>query len=614
MPRRVAIASALLIASLGISAGHAGGDPRPASPAFVTEISPLLQKQGCSSAYCHGSATGRGGFKLSLFGGDPRADYDAITNELGARRVDLRDPEQSLVLRKPSLQTRHGGGRKLPKDGPGYRIVVDWIAAGAPFANASAMTSAPLALELAGDRLTVLQGRDRRDVTHLALLSSSDESVAGIDADGRVDRRDRGVAWIVARVGGTQATLPVVTPYGPALTAPSSDEFSAAWLGPLGELGLHPGGIAEPRTLARRLHLDLAGRLPTPAEVMRFLELPEDERVARTVDSLLAGPEFVTTFTDHVARWLEVGPADSQLRALVKQRIAGTASLTDLVAELVQGKRWLERREDPRDRAEHFARALLGVRIGCARCHDSPIDRWKRSEHLAFSASFTSPRPKPGGGTAPGVLFDPQTGQEVVPGRDIATLLATERTQLARNFANRIFATLLGRGLVNPVDDHRATNPTWFAGLLEHLAARFTTTNGDLRALVREIATSRLYALESRARADGMPELVRWLAMREAKELDAQALLAAIASALQVELQAPRLPEEPLARELALLNGGWLADAITKSDVAGLPLDQIYDRILTRAPSAAEAARFAGEDPRDVAFALLCSREFRSLR
>ena len=163
------------------------GRPHAAPPVtFADHVLPLLQRQGCASAYCHGSATGRGGFKLSLFGSDPDADWRALAIDLGGRRLDLRDPDRSLLLQKGSGRVPHGGGTRLPRDAAAYALLRDWIAVGAP-RGASEPAANGLAVELVGEHLqvTATMPNGPADVTALAVFSSSEETVVAVAADGR---------------------------------------------------------------------------------------------------------------------------------------------------------------------------------------------------------------------------------------------------------------------------------------------------------------------------------------------------------------------------------------------------------------------------------------------
>lgn len=535
-----------LAAALIATVATSFGTPEPVD--FRYDVLPLLARAGCSSAYCHGSATGRGSFKLSLFGSDPKADHRAITLDQGTRRLDFVEVERSLLLRKPTRDIAHGGGLRLDHDSPSYRRLRSWIESGAPF-RAGART------ELVGLELDLVDGQLRatawfasdgsnhdRDVTELTTFSTSDERVATVDVNGHVELTGPGEAWLFARYAGRDARHRIVRPFADVRSSRAEHLADAAWLDGLAELGLEAADSAPPSTLVRRLYLDLAGRLPTPDEVAEFTAGPQADRVATTADALLAEPEFANVFAEHLSDAFEI-PRPSQelernharnaaLRERLRRSVAGGQRLDELTAELVApASSLVSRFGDPRDRAEFVGRAFLGLRIGCARCHDHPLDRWRRDQHLAFAALFADRRPGAAGGMVDGRLFDPKTGEAVAPrllpidnaeppaDADSDALLRWfvlgEHRQFARNITNRLFAVLIGRGLVEPVDDHRSSNPPRHAAMLETLTARFAD-GYDLRRLVRSIVTSRLYASSSEPsnEADG-----RYFARREARPM-----------------------------------------------------------------------------------------------
>jgi hypothetical protein len=696
-----------LALALGLLAG-----PPPPSFQYAYEIAPLLVRHGCASAYCHGSATGRGGFKLSLFGGEPRADHIAIAEDLDGRRLDLIHPEESLLLKKPSRAIRHGGGRVISEAGETYSALRRWIESGAPYERGEPLRLEGLRLERAAEkggrgpapRLRALasfaDGRGRRldrDVSELAVWRSSDDRILAADQQGNLERRGPGAAWVFARYGHLDAWAEVVQPYEPyeglcgRRPAPPrlhANEIDAAFEARLAELGLEAAEEAPPHVLVRRLHLDLAGRPPAPREVEAFLALPEAERVEATARRLMALPAFSELFAEHFAGWFET---PEELKARIASALAAGRSVSSIAASLLGGAeedwRLLRRPSDPRDRAELVGRAFLGIRIGCARCHDHPLDRWTQSDHLSFSACFADPRPEPGGAMREGLFFHPESG-EVVPPRllsfhpplppegggvltpplrppegggrllDPATRSADGPSgkggdgmaaQVAwfvlegghglfeRSFANRVFAVLVGKGLVEPLDDHRHGNPASHEGLLDALSRRFAASGGDLRDLVLSIVASRPYALscEPWPEAEIDAAALRFLARREARPLSPRAFGRAIA-AVAGSGSAPRgaLPGAPLALQLGILNGPLIHAALESGathvdaifDFGGEPeeqLEELFLLILSRPPRPEEIAAFMPslaapgdrrQAGRDLAFALLASREFGSVR
>ncbi len=652
---KAAAAGAALLVALATGGGDRGGEGRGAhdgsrerAPAhdFVLDVLPHLQRLGCSSAYCHGSATGQGGFRLSLFGGDPLADYAAIVQDLGGRRIDLADPERSLLVQKALGRLDHGGGRRLPRDGEAHGALLRWLAAGAPWREGTVERPRELVLAEAAGQLVARARGDGvdLDVTGRALFLSSDPRVAEVTEDGAILRRGAGRAHAIARFGHLSAVFEIVQPFAepqerqdrsPAV--PSPHPLDQAWSLHLHELGLEPVAAAEVAVLARRLHLDLVGRPPTPAELARFVAEPD---VAGTVRALSRRPEFAEVWGGHLARWFELPESAHEARARLVAAIADGLTLRGIAERVARGGLpWIERHADPRDRAEYAARTLLGTSIGCARCHDHPGDRWRQADHLHFAAAFAPARAVAGGGMGPGVLFDDASGEPVPPrwldlpgttapadGAFATFVLDPGHGLLARNFANRVFAELFGRGLVEPLDDHRAANPPLAAGVLETLAAAFDRVDGSLPDLLAFVTTSRLYALASLPPDDPR---AAWLAARAVRPLSGAAFARAVGAVLGA---APPtgLADEPLARELELRNGPFLAASLAEGGVVDAlflfgespaqRLDGLWRTTLSRPPRAAEQAEFqalADADLaafRDLAMALLLGREFGERR
>jgi hypothetical protein len=414
---------------------------------------------------------------------------------------------------------------------------------------------------------------------------------------------------------------------------------------------------------------------------------------------------FARVFGRHLADGFEVPPPgrderqdasrNARLRASLADAVAASVPLDRLARSFFASRRegdagaaadLLARFGDPRDRAEFAGRAFLGIRIGCARCHNHPLDRWTRSDHLAFSAFFADPRPAPEGGVRSGLLFHPESGEVIEPrllpsddgqtnaaaspceardaspgdtrsldGGDALAGFVAGHPLFAQSFANRVFAALLGRGLVEPLDDHRLSNPAVHEPVLDHLAAFLRGSGFDLRALVLHIVTSRLYSLSSSSVSgvaasegpggphDGVVDLERrFFARRESRSLPPWLFIESVHQVLGVPLPAEGtypdlLPEPPLSRQLALLNGPLLHRALAAPgneveavfDFAGgaeEQLEALFLLVLSRPPRSEEQAALLplllGKSARgevlaagkDLALSLFLSREFGSLR
>ncbi|MCA8963833.1 MAG: DUF1549 domain-containing protein [Planctomycetes bacterium] len=632
----------------GLCVGGLSWQPAPSKAFdFRYDVLPFLQRHGCASAYCHGGGTGQGGMRLSLFGGAPLDDYGQIAVAFGGRRIDLREPGQSLLLQKGLGRLDHGGGRRLPRDGAAARALSAWIEDGAPWQRDGGRDLRGLQLRRDGARLVAEADFDGvpEDVSDRALFSSSDPLVVDVDEEGMLATKGPGMAYAIARFGSATARLAVVNRFGAPAAASAEGEvvhaLDAAWRRDLEALGLQPVAAAAPQRLVRRLYLDLIGRPPTPAELDRFVAQPD---VEATVRELTRRPAFAAVWGAHLAEWLEVPAANVALRHRLTAALAAGETLRAIAARVAGGDLpTAAAAGDPRDRAELVARTLLGLRIGCARCHDHPGDRWQRREYEAFSAAFVAGKAG-GDGAMVGQVFDADTGQPVPPrwlsldGGSVAAQPANRATlaafvldrghgRLARHFANRVFAELFGRGLVEPLDDHRLGNPARSEALLAALAAEFERSGGDLPALLLFVATSRLYALD--LAPDGDPRGA-WFAARRSRALSNAAYARAVGAVVGRD-PAGDLGTEPLARELALRNGDFLRGVLDRGgttidalfEFGAAPrerLDELWRTVLSRAPRPDEVAEFlplASADLaafRDLAMALLSGREFRHER
>ncbi len=651
------VVAALLVVGI-VGGAFAPSDP-PRALDFTHDVLPVLQRQGCASAYCHGSATGRAGFKLSLFGSDAAADHRAITVDFGGRRVDHADPPQSLLLQKALGRLDHGGGRRLPRDGAAHARLREWITAGAPWRDGPERTLQQLRAEPRGERIAVeatyqlADGSELvRDASDVARFATTDPTVVDVEEGGALRFVGPGRAHVTVRLGQHTAVVPFVRSFGQVPPADvSSHELDRAWGAHLTELGLAAAPPVDPALLARRLHLDLAGRPPTPAELDAFVAAPD---VAAAVARLTARPEFAAEWGAHLARWFEVGfevGFESPARGAAADRfvaaVARGDSLPAIVRRVVRGELGgLDRTADPRDRAEYAGRTLLGLRIGCARCHDHPGDRWRQHEHQAFSACFAPPRPDGAGGTMTGAMFDADSGEQVVPRfldlspaaaapgvektsrRALAEfVLAEDHDAFATNASNRIFAMLFGRSLVEPLDDHRPGNPPRAAGMLQALVAAFHRGEGRLVDLLAFVMTSKPYALQGALPGTpGGGPAAQWFAAATSRPLAPPAYERAL-TAVVGRAPAGPLPTSPLARELALRNGAFVHQLVagggTTVDAtfelcgsAEERLAELWRTVLSRAPRPDEVERFlplaAGDLAafRDLAYALLAGREF----
>jgi hypothetical protein len=523
---------------------------------FENDIKPVLSKLGCNSSGCHGKAEGQNGFKLSVFGFDPEGDHAAITRELRGRRVFPAAPERSLLLTKMAGVVPHGGGVRAGRDSEDYRTVRDWIAAGSPFGSAADPKVLSVRVEPRERRLAMAGGQQLRvtarysdgresDVTAHARFQSNNEALARVDPSGLVTSGDTpGDVAVMAsyldsvdvfralipRPGGS-ATVPVEPPGGEP-----RDRIDALVARKLAALNIEPSGPCTDEEYLRRVYLDVIGTLPTAGEARRFLADRSPDRRARLVDELLGRPEYADFWA---LMWSDLLRVDREKlghkRAFafyrwLRDRVADGTPLDRFARSVVTAEGPLDEVgpanffkvvSQPGEAAGSLAQVFLGVRIACAECHHHPYDRWAQDDYYGMKAFFAPVGVKPGprgeavlaGGDA--VAKNPRTGRSLSAhplgsgGGPVATgddprealadwLVSAQNPYFARNLANRYWARFLGRGLVEPVDDVRDSNPPSNPELLDALAAILVEKRFDARALIRAITASATYQRSSR--------------------------------------------------------------------------------------------------------------------
>lgn len=566
--------AAASLAALLACAAIAPAAPRTAparAPQFLRDIAPILDRKGCSTAGCHGKFGGRGGFALSLLTLSPQDDYEPIVRGARGRRVNLVEPEKSLLLRKAVGELGHFGGQRVRPGSPEYRALRDWIAAGAPYDPerdarlvSLSVTPASVTFPKVGAQAPLrvvasFSDGTREDVTAQASYESSDTAVASVSPTGAVTgKRWGGTAVIVRYLGAIRATF-VTLPRADATPFPKlvpANVVDAKVYANLRRLNVHPSRLTTDTEFLRRLSLDLRGRLPEPAEIEAFVADKAPDKRARTIDAWLEAPEFADMRTLRMADLLRIHPrnlggniAGERSAALftdwLRDQIAQNVPYNRLVREIVLARGSTLRsgpanfyRIDraPEDRMETVAQAFLGQRMACARCHKHPFDRWTTDDYWNFAAFLG--RVGTRGGTIEGeelVTYEPggrvvnqsvtgRRGQEAQPtllgdsqplrlaslprraGRepDLVAAFADWTTSdenpfFARATVNRLWSHYLGRGVVHPVDDMRATTPVAVPGLLEALAKELVEHNYDVKHVIRLILNSKTYQTASDA-------------------------------------------------------------------------------------------------------------------
>ncbi|MBI5092366.1 MAG: DUF1549 domain-containing protein, partial [Candidatus Hydrogenedentes bacterium] len=395
------------------------GKPRPVS--FRNDVEPALMRAGCNAGSCHGSAQGKNGFHLSLFGYDPPQDYLTLTRQERARRMNEADPHASLMLQKPAGQVDHEGGTRFTPDSALYGVLKKWIADGAPddpgdVANLTGIELLPHSCVFEGEgaqqqfmvRATYSDGTDR-DVTELAVLSSSDEQTVAVDKDtGLAKSGGRGEAYVMARFGSFAVISKVITlPKDLKLQWPdaaSHNYIDELVFAKLKKLRVPPAEPCSDTVFVRRVYLDILGVLPTAKESQEFVADAAADKRAKLIDALLQRPEFPELWAMKWAELLRVQTnpvidrkAMHRYNDWIRQSIAANKPIDQMVKELLtaQGGNFTEAAANfyltdpaPTQMAENVAQVYLGIQIKCAQCHNHPFERWTMDDYYSFAAFF----------------------------------------------------------------------------------------------------------------------------------------------------------------------------------------------------------------------------------
>ena len=534
------------------------GSERPFT--FERDIQPLLTRAGCNAGSCHGKARGQNGFALSLLGFDPDFDHDAIVKEARGRRVFAANPEHSLLLLKASGEVSHGGGKKLPKGSASYQKVLTWIAAGAqrtkhdsPRLKAISIEPTQLIARFGQQHpLRVIahySDNTKEDVTDLASYQSNESGYVAVHPSGEIKAGTvPGEAAITARYVDRFAVCRVLIPL-PA-TGKSVDYRSLPKKNFIDEhvwekcqqLGLVPSSVASETTLHRRAFLDIIGRFPTPVEMREFERDRRSNKYELLIDRLLDRPEYADFWANKWADLLRPNPYHVGIKATynfdswIREQFRANKPYDQFVRELLtaQGSTFqngatvfYRNRREPAELATMVSQLFLGVRLECAKCHQHPSENWGQRDFYSFAAFFSRIGHKGTGISAPisgseevmfvaesGEVRHPLSGEVLKPiplaGRPIDSASESDpravlvdwmtnekNPYFAKAIVNRVWADLMGRGLVDPVDDLRETNPPTNPVLLDAMAEDFRKSRHNLKSLIRRIATSQAYSLSS---------------------------------------------------------------------------------------------------------------------
>ena len=518
---------------------------------FPNQIVPVFTKYGCNSGGCHGKSGGQNGFRLSLLGFEPTEDYEYLVKEGRGRRLFLSAPDRSLLLEKAAARLPHGGGHRIAADSPAYRLLRRWIEQGVPYGN----ETDPTVTQIEVFPKERIMGRDAsqqlvaiahysdgssEDVTRTTQFDSNDTEMGEVSVTGLVTTAQlTGSVAVMARyqghVGVFRSTIPLgIQVESFPITANYIDENVFA---KLKDLGLPASQIADDATFLRRLTIDVAGRLPSIEEAEAFLADSSSEKRITAINRVLDSSDHAEYFankwsailrnkrrqdSDKIATfafydWIRQGlyqnkPYDQFVREILTA--SGTPGTNAPVA-------WYREVADQAAQVEDTAQLFLGLRIQCARCHHHPFEKWSQQDYYGLSAFFSrvgkkkgyiqgqdrifhnpgaaqaqNPKtkdnvPPTGLGSEPPIL-DPQDDPRI----SLADWMADkENPFFAPALVNRYWKHFFGRGLVDPEDDMRVTNPASNPQLLNALAQDFIASKFDMKHLIRTICSSSTYQL-----------------------------------------------------------------------------------------------------------------------
>ena len=628
-------------------------DKRPLS--FARDIGGILTKRGCNGAACHGGVKGQNGFRLSDNAGHPHEDYkwiveggvfQVMSSESGGPkvpRIDKENPENSLLLLKPTMQIPHGGGLRFEKGSDDYNTILKWVRSGAPLGEEGAQSPGLKEIRVLPDQVFRKPGQEHRflvtghyadgteeDLTRQVLYEVKSPEVAEVSSTGVVQAKQPGETFVLIRASGRLANLRIGV-VGEELTDyPSVEPYNFIdrhILSKLRKFNVVPAELSSDEEFLRRVCLDLTGALPPPERVREFLDDKDPAKRERLIDILLDSPEYIDYWTYRFADLFRVSVYQNGVNPKwshdywewIRENVATNRPFDEVARERIaaQGYRGPSRHflplqviKLPPDAMLEQAQVFLGRRFDCARCHDHPYEDWTQDQFWGLTAFFGHmfrtgwsghdsvvfdyPMGKEVGADVVGQreyrVLHPRTQQEVPPTlldgtvlehknqRSVRLELAewmTSHEFFAEAAVNRFWGYFFGRGIVDPVDDLRSTNPPTHPELLRALAAEFVNSGHDVKHIFRLIVTSRTYQLSGETSATNRGAASNY-AYAMPRPLDAEILLDAITDVTGVaeifRTQGGKIPANSPLRE------GTRAVQLEESDIYNAPFLDLYGR------------------------------------
>jgi hypothetical protein len=589
--------------SSGDESGRESRDSALNSISFELDVQPVLTKAGCNSGPCHGKQRGQNGFQLSLLGFDSEFDFAAITREARGRRVFPAAPESSLLLEKATGMRPHGGGERFKVDSEEYRILLSWIREGTPRRLADEPELESIQLRKTEFSLQPGQAENlqvtafysdgsSRDVTDRTSYLSNQGTIAKVDESGAITAGELpGETAIMARYMNHICVANVIIPYSGTLSSNAFDDLprnnfiDVLIYDKLEKAGLLPSVAASDATFMRRAYTDIIGRFPSAEEAREFLESTSATKREELIDQLLERPEYVDHWANQWADLLRPNPYRVGIKAVlnydnwIRQQFRDDVSYDQFVSRLLtaKGSTWqngavtlYRDRRTPDEMATLVSQLFLGIRLECAKCHHHPFEKWSQQDFYQFAAFFADVRHK-GTGLSPPIsggeetvfvskgksIQHPRTGASMEPTPLFGSLISDDKDEranlvnwmlsdqnpfFAQVQVNRLWAAMMHRGLVDPVDDIRSTNPATNQKLLDALAKVFVESGYNSKHLLKQIAMSHTYTLSSLPNESNVGDQLNY-SRHYRHRLRAEILLDAIADITETTSRMTGMPE-----------------------------------------------------------------------
>jgi hypothetical protein len=578
----------------------------PFTWSFRNHVIPVMTKAGCNQGACHGALAGKNGFKLTLRGYDPYLDYDMLTRQSVGRRVSMTEPSASLILQKPTATIPHGGGRRFATNSLEYRVIAEWIAEGTP--PPSPKDKEVASLEVYPKKAILQPGKEQQlvvrakytdgtidDVTRWVKYVSNNEGVATVDDNGLVKMTGNGEAavtlWYSSRV--LYATL--TSPYNNQVTPdvytkfPRNNYIDEFVIAKLKSLNITPSPIASDSVFIRRAYLDAAGILPTAEEVEQFVNDKSPDKRKKMINALLERDEYVDYWAYKWSDLLLVSSKKLRPNAMfafynwIRDSVKENKHWDDFTREIFTGTgstrqngalNYFILHKDIIDLTENTTQAFLGQRLTCARCHNHPLEKWTQKQYFQMANMFSRVGIKNGPDPGDSVVFAKTSGDINHPRllRPLAPtpldgtsmsldsqddrrvpfanwLTSPKNEYFSRAIVNRVLGNFMGRGLVDPIDDVRATNPASNEDLFSALSKDFVDHHFDIKYLIRTVMNSTTYQLASEANATNQDDK-KFYSKYIIKRLPAEVLLDSMAQVTGVPTQFTGYPAGTRALQL----------------------------------------------------------------